>query len=333
MVFPSTLSHLALLLPPLFPFLFSIISPSLPPSPLSDLSLPHSPFSPTSPPFQPSYLSFPCTPFSPPSLPHISRFSALLSLILLPLLSLLPSLISLLSLFSFLSHLSFLCPPPPPISLILLSLPSPFLCLSPLSFLSSLCLLMHTSILSFSVSLYPYLFLHYFLDLYSHPLDISLYSTSQCKPLFTLSIFIQSIDTPTIFDVELKLICIDFCRGEQGNIVHSPRYVTSGYRSGQDREKPPGNLPFLTLTHIHYLWLSYMRVRCSVLPTGQLADGRLYGRCSHGGIYDDLVGGINSESFSYLLSPKHFLHEKSAQSALSGSLYYLNSHGKVRVHT
>ena len=54
------------------------------------------------------------------------------------------------------------------------------------------------------------------------------------------------------------------------------------------------------------------------------------GKCSHGGIYDTSssvqpTGGINSESYSYWLSPKFGNHHNSAMSAIEASKAFLHS--------
>lgn len=53
------------------------------------------------------------------------------------------------------------------------------------------------------------------------------------------------------------------------------------------------------------------------------------GKCYHGGILDEsrqeLMGGVNSESYNYFLSPKPKFHNRSSQAAIKASQQFLFS--------
>ncbi|KAF6029346.1 VWA7 [Bugula neritina] len=89
--------------------------------------------------------------------------------------------------------------------------------------------------------------------------------------------------------------------GCDGNIAHPPTKLTSGYRPGQD-------VPIPAVDTNHKI---------------------VRGKCYHGGILDEsrqeLMGGVNSESYNYFLSPKPKFHNRSSQAAIKASQQFLFS--------
>ncbi|XP_078597567.1 von Willebrand factor A domain-containing protein 7-like [Branchiostoma floridae x Branchiostoma japonicum] len=87
----------------------------------------------------------------------------------------------------------------------------------------------------------------------------------------------------------------------ENNLISPEGVLTSGYRSGQDVDKPAA-------THG---WL---------------------GKCSHGGTHDatreaTATGGINKESLDPAESPHHFLHNTAAQAAMDATEHFLYATG------
>ncbi|KAI8514130.1 von Willebrand factor (vWF) type A domain, partial [Branchiostoma belcheri] len=87
----------------------------------------------------------------------------------------------------------------------------------------------------------------------------------------------------------------------ENNLIVPEGVLTSGYRSGQDVDKPS----------VDHAWL---------------------GKCSHGGSHDatrslTATGGINKESLDRAESPHHFLHETGAQAAINATEQFFYAAG------